>query len=47
LHEPGTFSGLNLPAVRESLESSEKLMVRTLNAFAAQSDLVMPGQTEG
>jgi 2-dehydro-3-deoxygluconokinase len=35
------------PNLRPQLWSSEKLMVDTLNAFAAQSDLVMPGLTEG
>jgi sugar/nucleoside kinase (ribokinase family) len=35
------------PNLRPQLWSSESFMVNTLNAFAAQSDLVMPGWVEG
>jgi sugar/nucleoside kinase (ribokinase family) len=35
------------PNLRPKLWSSEQVMVNTLNAFAVQADLVMPGLTEG
>ena len=43
LHPMGSFD----PNLRPSLWPSEKVMIETLNALAAEADIVMPGLSEG